>query len=279
VAGSVLAASDFNTISGVTISANTTSSNFINRLGTGALTQGTIVFQCNMQQAYKISGPSFTTLQLNWVVYHRTTASDAWVQIDDTNNSNAVAIVSMINNSFNSTKYSSTAFAFNQTGEYAVIAKDAYCEYAGGYGDSAGLWVNSNDLYYSTCVVENGLDVTDNKTPKSYQYQFSSYQSGYSCATGGTTKYAPMPYSEYVDLFYLNDTLTTPSKGATYDYPNFFGFSTSTTLSEPFTQIDSSAKFDVAGIKISGDASTCSDKYARSCTSCLRPVPGAIGWL
>ena len=98
-------------------------------------------------------------------------------------------------------------------------------------------------------------------------------------ATGGTTKYAPMPYSEYVDLFYLNDTLTTPSKGATYDYPNFFGFSTSTTLSEPFTQIDSSAKFDVAGIKISGDASTCSDKYARSCTSCLRPVPGAIGWL
>ena len=279
VAGSVLAASDFNTISGITISANTTSSNFINRLGTGALTQGTIVFQCNMQQAYKISGPSFTTLQLNWVVYHRTTASDAWVQIDDTNNSNAVAIVSMINNSFNSTKYSSTAFAFNQTGEYAVIAKDAYCEYAGGYGDSAGLWVNSNDLYYSTCVVENGLDVTDNKTPKSYQYQFSSYQSGYSCATGGTTKYAPMPYSEYVDLFYLNDTLTTPSKGATYDYPNFFGFSTSTTLSEPFTQIDSSAKFDVAGIKISGDASTCSDKYARSCTSCLRPVPGAIGWL
>ena len=159
-----------------------------------------------------------------------------------------------------------------------MVAKDAYTEYAGAYSDSLCLWVNSNDLYYSTCVVENGSNVTDNKTPKSYLYSFSSAQSGYSCSTGNTPRYAPMPYSEYVDLFYLDATLTSPASGSLYSYPTFYGFSTASNPAEPFNQIDSSANFDVNGTKISGDANSCSDKYARSCTSCARPVPGATGW-
>ena len=85
-----------------------------------------------------------------------------------------------------------------------------------------------------------------------------------------------MAYAEYVDIFYLNSTLSSPANGSTYSYPNFFGFDAA--FGKPFDQIKVSANFDVAGIKISGDANTCNDKYARSCTSCARPVPGAIGW-
>ena len=277
LSNSTLTQSDFN-MTGVSVSANTSDSNFVNKIGS-ALTQGTIVFQCNMQQLYSApGGVPRSTSDLDWIVYHRATASDAWAQINDVNNSNIAADAALNNSSANSTKYASTAFAFNQAGEYAIIAKDAYTEYAGAYSDSLCLWVNSNDLYYSTCVVENGAVVTDDKTPKSYFYQFSGVQSGYTCATGNTGKYAPMPYSEYVDLFYLDAGLTSPSSGDTYDYPGFFGFSTASSPLEPFNQIKSSAKFDVSGIKISGDASTCSDKYARSCIGCARPVPGATGW-
>ena len=283
LSNNTLTATDFNNpkISGLTVSPNTSDSNFINKLGS-AVTQGTVVFQCNMQQLYSYGtaqgGAGIATGAVNWVVYHRADASATWAQINDVNNSNILADADLLNSTINTTRHASTAFAFNQAGEYAVVAKDAYTEYAGAYSDSLCLWVNSNDLYYSTCVVENGSNVTDNKTPKSYLYSFSSAQSGYSCSTGNTSRYAPMPYSEYVDLFYLDATLTSPASGSLYSYPTFYGFSTASNPAEPFNQIDSSANFDVNGTKISGDANSCSDKYARSCTSCARPVPGATGW-
>jgi len=280
LSNNTLTATDFNNpkISGLTVSPNTSDSNFINKLGS-AVTQGTVVFQCNMQQKYTgAGGTPFASMNVDWVVYHRTDANDPWEQELDVNNSNAIADAQWTNTTTNNTKYASTAFAFDKVGEYAVVAKDAYTAYAGAYSDSLCLWVNSNDLYYSTCVVENGSDVTDNKTPKSYLYSFSSAQSGYSCSTGNTSRYAPMPYSEYVDLFYLDAALTSPASGSLYSYPTFYGFSTASNPAEPFNQIDSSANFDVNGTKISGDANSCSDKYARSCISCARPVPGATGW-
>ena len=239
------------------------------------MTQGTVVFQCNMQQKYTgAGGTNFATMSVEWLVYHRADSSATWQQIDDVNGSNIQANGDWTNSTINSTRYGSTAFAFNSVGEYAIVAKDAYTEYAGAYSDSLCLWVNSNDLYYSTCVVENGSNVTDNKTPKSYLYNLSSSQSGYTCATGNTTRYAPMPYSEYVDIFYTDAGLTSTFTGAS----TFYGFSTASNPAEPFSQIDSSAKFGTNGIKISGDANTCNDKLARSCIGCARPVPGTNGW-
>ncbi len=281
LSNNTLTASDFNNpkITGLTVSANTSDSNFINKLGS-AVTQGTVVFQCNMQQKYTgAGGTNFATMSVEWLVYHRADSSATWQQIDDVNGSNIQANGDWTNSTINSTRYGSTAFAFNSVGEYAIVAKDAYTEYAGAYSDSLCLWVNSNDLYYSTCVVEDGGDVTDNKTPKSYLYNLSSPQTAYTCATGNTPKYAPMPYSEYVDIFYTDAGLTSTftHQSASNTTP-FYGFSTASNPAEPFNQIDTSAKFDAAGIKISGDANTCSDKLARSCIGCARPVPGTNGW-
>jgi hypothetical protein len=263
-------------------STSTGDSNFLFRLGTpnnAALSAGTVVFSCNMQQKYS-SGSSAprSGSKVQWKVYHRDNASDAtWSQLADVNNSNVIADAELINNSSNTTKYASTAFAFDTVGEYLVVAENAYHTYAGTFADSLVLWVNSDDLYYGSCVVENGSQITaPYSNPTAWHYEISSHKTAYGCYATSTNRYAPMAYAEYVDIFYLNSTLSSPANGSTYSYPNFFGFDAA--FGKPFDQIKVSANFDVAGIKISGDANTCNDKYARSCTSCARPVPGAIGW-
>ena len=269
-------------------STNTSDSNFLFRLGTpnnAALSAGTVVFSCNMQQKYS-SGSSAprSGSKVQWKVYHRDNASDAtWSQLADINNSNIIADAELINNSSNTTKYASTAFAFDTVGEYLIVAENAYNTYAGAYSDCLGLWVNSDDLYYGSCVVENGLQITaPYSNPTAWHYEISSSQTAYGCYATSTSRYAPMAYAEYVDIFYLNNTLSSPANGSTYGYPNFFGFDAA--FGKPFDQVKVSAKFDAGGIKISGDANTCSDKLARPCSStplpvCSRPVPGAIGWL
>ncbi len=279
-----------NTLSGsdfpIVPDSNTSDSNFTNKLGS-ALTQGTVVFQCNMQQSFtdNSGGMSFTLSYLDWVVYHRTNSSSSWSQINDVNNSNILADVEFLNNNRNTTKYASTVFAFDQPGEYAIIAKDAYVHQAQTYADSLCLWVNSNDLYYSTCVVEDGNNVTSSANPKYYSYHLGSNGSSYNICgnTGNTLRYAPMPYAQYVDLFYTDTSLANPWTSATIGstFPAFYSFTTQS--GQPFDQIRINAKFNTSGIKISGDASTCSDTYARACVSgnpvCSRPVPGSVGWL
>jgi hypothetical protein len=245
-----------NTLSGsdfpIVPDTNTGNSNFTNKLGS-ALTQGTVVFQCNMQQSFtnNSGGMSFTLSYLDWVVYHRTNSSSSWSQINDVNNSNILADVELLNNSFNSTKYASTAFAFDQPGEYAIIAKDAYVHQAQIYADSLCLWVNSNDLYYSTCVVEDGSNVTSGASPKYYSYHLGSNGASYNICgnTGNTLRYAPMPYAQYVDLFYTDTSLANPWTSATIGstFPAFYSFTTQS--GQPFDQIRINAKFNTSGIK------------------------------
>jgi hypothetical protein len=267
-------------------STNTSDSNFLFRLGTpngAALSAGTVVFSCNMQQKYS-SGSSAprSGSKVQWKVYHRDNASDVtWSQLADINNSNIIADAELINNNSNTTKYASTAFAFDTVGEYLIVAENAYHTYAGTFADSLILWVNSDDLYYGSCVVENGSQVSPYSTnPTAWNYEISSHKTAYGCYATSTPIFAPMAYAEYVDIFYLNSTLSSPANGL--NYPNFFGFDAA--FGKPFDQVKVSAKFDAGGIKISGDANTCSDKLARPCSStplpvCSRPVPGAIGWL
>jgi len=244
-----------------------------------------------MQQKYTgAGGTNFTNSYVEWLVFHRSSGSGNWTslnssQINDVNNSNIEADANLLNSSLNSTKYASTAFAFDQPGEYVIIAKNAYNQTAGAYSDSLCLWVNSNDLYYSTCVVENGANEVSTSNPKYYKYDVSGFQTSYNCATGNTPGYAPMPYAQYVDLFYTNTTLSSPWTSATVgsNFPNFLSFKISTTSpTKPFDQVRVSAKFGTDGIKISGDNTTCNNTYARGCvsgnTSCARPVPGDYVW-
>jgi hypothetical protein len=271
----------------VTPSTNTSESNFVHRLGSAALSAGTLVLSCNMQQSFTNTGGgmSFVTSGIIWKVWHRDpSVTSNWAMIEDVNNNNMGApgvTASILNNSINSTKHAQAVFAFDEPGEYVIAATDANTTQAAVAADAMCAWVNSNDLYYSTCVVENGSDVTDTGTPKNYRYDVSGAQSAYNCATGNTQRYAPMPYAQYVDLLYTSSALNNPW---THTQAEYYSFKTSAAGSEPFTSIRVSAKFGTNGIKISPALipDACNDQYARACQAgnitCAHPVPGGNGW-
>ena len=261
-----------------------------------ALSQGTVVFQCIIQQAFTSNGGDafFTNTEggVTWKVYYRDpNGANTWNQIADINNfdQNPVAATGILtNNTLDAAdavgKQASVAFAFDEVGEYAVCATELVTNQAQVNADAICAWVNSNDLYYSDCVIENAVNVPDSGTPKAYKYDVSATQTSYGCvATTSTHYYAPIPYAQYVDLFYSNVGLTTPVEPASSEFRTF---NTDTATSEPFDHIKVSAKFGTDGIKI---APTISEKvcnsgaYAVACqggfSTCAQPMPGATGWV
>ena len=284
LSNNVLASSAFP----VTPSTNTSESNFFHRLGSAALSTGTLVISCNMQQSFTNNQGglmSFVNSGIIWKVWHRDpSVTSSWAMIEDVNNDNmgAPGVTSFISNSsFGTTKHAQTVFAFDEPGEYAIAATDANTGQAAVAADAMCAWVNTNDLYYSTCVVENGSDVTDGGSPKNYRYDVSGAQTAYNCATGNTQRYAPMPYAQYVDLLYTTSSLNSPW---THSQAEYYSFKTSAAGSEPLTSIRVSAKFGTNGIKISPALipDACNDQYARACASgnitCAHPVYGGEGW-
>jgi hypothetical protein len=268
----------------VTPSANTSESNFVHRLGSAALSQGTVVFSCNMQQAFTNNDGGFMGFNdssIIWKVYHRDpNGSNTWALIEDVNNDNmgVTGITSFMSNpNFGTTNHAQVVIAFDTVGEYCIAATDANTTRAAVAADAMCAWVNSNDLYYSDCVVENGSVISG--TPKSYRYNLSGDQSSYNCATGNTQRYAPMPYANYVDLFYTDSALTSPATYSSSLYKSFTTYGT-----EPFSTIRVSAKFGTDGIKISPALipDNCNDMYARACQAgnitCAHPVIGGFGW-
>jgi len=260
-----------------------------------ALSQGTVVFQCIIQQAFTNNnqlGFSFTQSTVIWKVYYRDpNGTNTWNQIADVNNydQNPVAATGeIVNSTFDAAdtigKQASVAFAFDEVGEYAVCATELITQQALVNADAVCAWVNSNDLYYSDCVIENNANVQDAGTPKAYKYDVSATQTSYGCvATNSTHYYAPIPYAQYVDLFYSNVGLTNP---VTPNANEFRTFQTDTATNEPFDQIKVSAKFGTDGVKIAPSISEkiCnSGAYAVACQSgfstCAPPMPGATGWV
>jgi hypothetical protein len=270
----------------VTPSTNTSQSNFLHRLGSAALSSGTLVVSCNMQQRFSNNqggSMSFVNSSIIWKVWHRNpSVTSNWAMIEDVNNDNmgAPGVTSFISNpSFGTTKHAQTVFAFDEPGEYAIAATNANTGQAAVAADAMCAWVNTNDLYYSTCVVENGLEVTSTSNPKYYEYDISGAQTAYNCATGGTQRYAPMPYAQYVDLFYTTNALNVPWTHSQAEYRSF-----KTDAAKPLTSIRVSAKFGTNGIKISPALipDACSDQYARACQAgnitCAHPIYGGEGW-
>ena len=259
-----------------------------------ALSQGTVVFQCIIQQAFtNNTGLSpRTQSSVIWKVFYRNpNGTNTWNIIPDVNNFDMGAPGfpgNLVNSTFNASdavgKQASGAFAFDEVGEYAICATELITQEAAVNADAVCAWVNSNDLYYSDCVIENAVEVSDNGTPKAYKYDVSAAQTNYSCvATTSTHYYAPMPYAKYVDLFYSNVTLTTP---VTPSSNEFRAFNTDVVSTEPFDQIKVSAKFGTDGVKIAPSVSEkiCnSGAFALACqlgsTTCAQPMPGAELWV
>ena len=258
-------------------------SKYYHRLGTGAVTQGTLVLSLNMSQTFTNQGSGLSLVGsvsgfTTWRIYRRANASSAWALVTDINNETTAdpgVITSTAVSTFDAgtpfTGYAQTVYAFNQTGEYLITATSNTGQ-AAVQADAPISWVDSNDLYFSTCVVENGADKTDGGSPRTYKYNLTNSTNGYTCVTPSfSTGFAQTPYANYVTEFYTTTALNVVKIPAT---PFFYGFVTDSLTSEPFSTLKYSAKFNATtGVKISSGLTSfttpqnpCSgDRFALGC--------------
>jgi hypothetical protein len=193
-----------------------------------ALTQGTMSLSMNAGLIWEGNPPSPSSgldADVTWKVWHRSNSSSAWAAIADINNftidnsntgtPSSGAIKVDINTSATGQGgnfYDQRVLAYNQPGEYAIAAIDAKSVIAPNQSNALTCWVNSNDLYYSTCVIENGVNTTGG-TAQSYRYSIENTGSNsYYCPnaiSGLPYGYSHVPYGQYVTQFYTDSTLST----------------------------------------------------------------------
>jgi len=186
------------------------------RLGSGALTQGQIVFSLNGHLRWAASPPpSGLQGETTWKIWYRTDNTASWAHISDINNNTLGAsglymeVDTASSGTFGSF-YTQAIFAFDQAGEYAIAAVNAQSTTSNSQAQAFTCWVDSNDLNYSTCVIENGVNVTSG-TAKNYEYRISTTGSGsYNCLLGFDTVWSNVPYGQYVPQFFTTTQLQTP---------------------------------------------------------------------
>ena len=238
--------------------ANYTNTKTIHRLGK-ALTQGTVALSMSMQLKYTggetpNSGIS-AQIKGGWRVYHRVNDSAAWVSIPDINNhtipvfgigrsnSNGVELVapSVSGTNFNYLQY---VMAYDTPGEYLIVASQTEAITASKTSQSLVTYCSSSDLNYSTCVIENGNNVSSVAT--TYKYKISnSSTAAPSCSIGSYgAAYSNVPYGQYVNQFFQSTSLTIPmsfttdatdSNGITHTNYKTFGIDQASPYNDPST--------------------------------------------
>ena len=227
------------------------------RLG-AALTQGTLVLSCNLAQNNADSSgafPSGTIPQLQGTaqfrVYHRTSVTNTWAQIKDINNNLQTYVPASRGSTANTyalntgnlpgafTSYAQVIFAFDQPGEYAILFDEGSTITGTQSNNRLIAWCNSNDLHYSTCVIENGNNVRDDSNftstaalGEAYPFEFgfgtlAAATSSFNCNFGTNTVYSPIPYGEYVTQFFTNTSFTSPLQQTgsdNLDITKYYGF-------------------------------------------------------
>jgi len=193
-----------------------------------ALTQGTMSLSMNAGLIWEGNPPSPSSgldADVTWKVWHRSNSSSAWAAIADINNftidnsntgtpsSGAIKVdIDTSATGQGGNFYDQRVLAYNQPGEYAIAAIDAKSVIAPNQSNALTCWVNSNDLYYSTCVIENGVNITGG-TAQSYRYSIENTGSNsYYCPnaiSGLPYGYSHVPYGQYVTQFYTDSTLST----------------------------------------------------------------------
>ena len=197
----------------------------IHKLGE-QLDQGMVVLSFNMQLTLITGLPPTIEGRVDSLrVYHRVNSTAAWVSIPDINNhtipvtgiqkSNGVALV-LETHAVTDTYFLQYALAFNQVGEYMVVAVNTRSFTANEQSQALVTFVNSNDLNYSTCVIEDGVN-TSSGTAQSYRYGISTTTGvgSYGCSFGTTDTYSNIAYGQYVQQFFTTSALTTPYYFAT----------------------------------------------------------------
>jgi hypothetical protein len=237
-----------------------------------ALTQGTMSLSMNASFTWSTSGPAGLDADVTWRVWHRTNSSSSWAAIADINNftidnSNTgtpssgaikVDLTTSATGQFG-VFYDQRVLAYNQPGEYAIAAFNARSVTAPTQAETMACWVNSNDLYYSTCVIENGSNVTGG-TAQSYKYSLDlTGSNSYYCPNaiaGSSYAYSHVPYGQYVTQFYTSSALSTVYSFADAGggVSNYKGFIT-TAGSSPYnnggtTKYKFSTRFNVSDAKV-----------------------------
>ena len=267
----------------ITPSATTSNTNTLFRLGSGALTQGQIVFSLNSGIVWaNTPPPSGLMAGVSWKVWHRSNSSSAWAHVTDLNNENINTSIPVAMNTGNTGTfdnfYNQIILGFGQAGEYCVAAIDAESQTAAQQSQALTCWVNSNDLNYSTCVIEDGTNITGGTARASYEYGMStSPGAGYNCSYGTTPAWSNVPYGQYVPQFFSSSTLSTP-----YTFPDAGGgisgyLAFKTQGSSPFDDPSSyrysfSTRFSTADGKvyIPNPWSQC---YIENCGNTAAPTP------
>ena len=255
-----------------------------------ALTQGTMSLSMNAGLIWEGNPPSPSSgldADVTWKVWHRTNSSSAWAAIADINNftidnsntgtPSSGAIKVDINTSATGQGgnfYDQRVLAYNQPGEYAIAAIDAKSVIAPNQSNALTCWVNSNDLYYSTCVIENGSNTTGG-TAQSYRYSIENTGSNsYYCPnaiSGLPYGYSHVPYGQYVTQFYTDSTLSTVFSfaDAGSGVSNYKGFITSG--SSPYNnggtvKYKFSTRFNVSDAKVY-EPNPWTQCYVEACSS------------
>ena len=194
----------------------------IHQLG-NAVSAGTVALSMNMQiNRIDPSGPAVLEGRNTWNIYHRVDNTQAWVTIADINNHtipvagiqrNGVGSpLQLITNASTGNFYLQYVMAYNTPGEYLIVAKDI-TSFTTGINPQQALstWVNSSDLFYSTCVIENGANKCSTLGGCTYEYGISNNSSSsVTCSAGLNSAYSLVPYGQYVDQFFQSASLINP---------------------------------------------------------------------
>ena len=251
-----------------------------------ALTQGTMSLSMNASFQWSSSGPSGLDADVTWRVWYRTNSSSNWTAIADINNftinnssgtpSQGVIKVDLTTSTTGQfgVFYDQRVLAYNQPGEYAIAAFDARSLIAPTQAETMACWVNSNDLYYSTCVIENGSNTTGG-TAQSYRYSIENTgSSSYYCPnaiSGLPYAYSHVPYGQYVTQFYTDSTLSTvfsfaDAGGGVSNYKAFITSGSSPYNNGGTAKYKFSTRFNVSDAKVyvPNPWSSC---YVQACSS------------
>ena len=193
--------------------------NTIHKLGS-ALTQGTVALSLNMQLNLVGGGtpPNIEGEIESWRIYHRTGNTQAWVSIADINN-HTIPAAGIQRSSGNGPRiqtlsttgayYLQYVMAYNTPGEYLVVAVNSQSTTSDSQTQALLTWVNSDDLNYGTCVIENGSNTTSG-VATTYEYGISTSTGSYGCSFGLTSIYSNVAYGQYIGQFFTTNTLSTP---------------------------------------------------------------------
>ena len=258
------------------------------RLGTAAHTAGKIAFLLNSRLHRTANIPSNSPrAQLTWKIWRRpvgSTGSTGWGTPTDINNSDLTSGVPVwfTPGDYNSASAGETMFnqvvialafeednASNDTWEYCIAATSmGNVLVDGGNDEKLVAWVQSTDLNFPGCVVDNGTVIVSTYNSATYYgYRQTGGQSMNVCtaSSGGTPYYSGIPYGEYIDQLFTDTARTTSWSPTNYDGTNpYYAWNMydGSPTTDPFTSLVFSGRFNSGLGSVYRDAVSGPDVYS-----------------